>query len=99
MPQSARLSAGGGRVQLLLGQCPNRGDANFSGASLKQLYLVKMTICQKLGLKNHTMVSTDYQVQSYNGFAIFHTPQGTHEHCYLETQVPMGIFYQFLGPH
>ena len=34
MPQSARLSAGGG-VQSLFGQCPNRGDANFSGASLK----------------------------------------------------------------
>ena len=34
VPQSARLSAGGG-VQLLFGQCPNRGDAKFKGASLK----------------------------------------------------------------
>ena len=37
MPQSARLSAGGG-VQLLFGQCPNRGDANFKGASLTRSY-------------------------------------------------------------
>ena len=33
VPQSARLSAGGGG-QLLFGQCPNRGDAIFGGASL-----------------------------------------------------------------
>ena len=33
MPQSARLSAGGG-VLSLFGQCPNRGDANLKGASL-----------------------------------------------------------------
>ena len=33
VPQSARLSAGGG-MQSLFGQCPNRGDANFNGASL-----------------------------------------------------------------
>ena len=33
VPQSARLSAGGG-VYSLFGQCPNRGDANFKGASL-----------------------------------------------------------------
>ena len=30
---SARLSAGG-EVQSLFGQCPNRGDAKFKGASL-----------------------------------------------------------------
>ena len=29
--------------------------------------------------KNHTIGSTDHQVQFFNGFAIFHTPQGTHE--------------------
>ena len=33
VPQSALLSAGGG-VQSLFGQCPNRGDAKFKGASL-----------------------------------------------------------------
>ena len=33
VPQSARLSAGG-EVQSLFGQCPNRGDAKFKGASL-----------------------------------------------------------------
>ena len=33
VPQSALLSAGGG-VQLLFGQCPNRGGANLKGASL-----------------------------------------------------------------
>ena len=33
MPQSARLSAGGG-VQLLFGQCPNRGGDKLKGASL-----------------------------------------------------------------
>ena len=27
--------------------------------------------------KNHTIGSTDHQVQFLNGFAIFHTPQGT----------------------
>ena len=36
VPQSARLSAGGG-VQLPFGQCPNRGDANRKGASLRIL--------------------------------------------------------------
>ena len=36
MPQSARLSAGGGCVcvQLLFGQCPNRMDMNFKGVFL-----------------------------------------------------------------
>ena len=96
VPQSARLSAGG--VQLLLGQCPNRGDANFSGASLKQLYLVKMTICQKLGLKNHTMVSTDYQVQSYNGFAIFHTPKVPTSTAIWRPRSPWGSFISFRVP-
>ena len=38
VPQSARLSAGEG-VQLLFGQCPNRGDANRNGASLKTMCL------------------------------------------------------------
>ena len=33
VPQSARLSAGGG-VKLLFGQCPHRGDINLKGASL-----------------------------------------------------------------
>ena len=33
VPQSARLSAGGG-VQKLKGQCPNARDMNLSGASL-----------------------------------------------------------------
>ena len=33
VPQSARLRAEGG-VQSLFGQCPNRGDAYFKGASL-----------------------------------------------------------------
>ena len=33
VPQSARLSAGGGG-RLLFGQCPNRGGAIFKGASL-----------------------------------------------------------------
>ena len=30
---------GGGGVQSLFGQCPNRGDANFKGASLTSLIL------------------------------------------------------------
>ena len=38
VPQSARLSAGGG-VQLPFGQCPNRGDANRKGASLTSVTL------------------------------------------------------------
>jgi len=29
--------------------------------------------------KNYTANSTGHQVQFLNGFAIFHTPQGTHE--------------------
>ena len=29
--------------------------------------------------KNYTIGSTDQPVQFLNGFAIFHTPQGTHE--------------------
>ena len=35
VPQSARLSAGGG-VQSLFGQCPNRVRANLTGASLRE---------------------------------------------------------------
>ena len=34
MPQSARLSAGGGG-ELLFGKCPNRGGDKLKGASLK----------------------------------------------------------------
>ena len=36
VPQSARLSAGGG-MQSLFGQCPNAFVINFNGASLSQL--------------------------------------------------------------
>ena len=38
VPQSVRLSAGGGG-QSLFGQCPNRGDANLKGASLNGTWL------------------------------------------------------------
>ena len=41
LEKSARLSAGGGG-QLLFGQCPNRGDTKFKGASL---ILIVLTQC------------------------------------------------------
>ena len=41
VPQGARLSAGRG-VQSLFGQCPNRGDAKFGGASLRGRCKIKM---------------------------------------------------------
>ena len=37
VPQSARLSAGGGG-QKLKGQCPNAQDMNLSGASLTEFH-------------------------------------------------------------
>ena len=43
VPQSARLSAGG-EVQSLFGQCPNRGDAKFKGASLIAITMIVIII-------------------------------------------------------
>ena len=39
VPQSARLSAGGG-VQKLKGQCPNAPRVNLSGASLRHAHSI-----------------------------------------------------------
>ena len=47
VPQSARLSAGGG-VQKLKGQCPNARDMNLSGASLSS---------EKSSLRHGTLLS------------------------------------------
>ena len=48
VPQSARLSAGGG-VQKLKGQCPNAPRVNLSGASLMPVYRhVLATFCFNL---------------------------------------------------
>ena len=44
VPQSARLSAGGGKVQKLFGQCPNACSVNLSGASLNRANQVFMVI-------------------------------------------------------
>ena len=41
VPQSARLSAGGGG-QKLKGQCPNAPSMNLSGASLISIELIKL---------------------------------------------------------
>jgi len=44
VPQSARLSAGGG-VQKLKGQCPNAPRVNLSGASLNISLFVSLLVC------------------------------------------------------
>ena len=64
VPQSARLSAGGGG-QKLFGQCPNAFVSNFNGASLTAMvfpgtldFPAPSPLCQKLGSISRISYST-----------------------------------------